>query len=107
MTQSTTMQPNLTIVRHTPNTEELGRIAYDNMLKVMGRNLENGKHTAGGWNEGSEANPRWHLHRCMRHCQQAIMIMDWVEMNDKETVETHVRHALARATLALAQVTNQ
>ena len=28
-----------------------------------------------------------------------------LEQKDRETVETHVRHALARATLALAQVT--
>jgi hypothetical protein len=95
----------LEIVRRTPNSETLARIAYDNVLTVMGRNLANGKHEDGGWNEGAEANPKWHLHRAVRHCVQAMMLMDGVEPKDRENIETHVRHALARATLALAQVT--
>lgn len=105
MTTATVMLGDVKIIKKTPSSDELAKIASDNVMAVMGKNLANGKHEDGGWNKGAEASPKWHLHRAVRHCVQAMMLMDGVEPKDQETIEIHVRHALARATLALAQVT--
>lgn len=95
------------IERTTPSTEQLAEIAYTTMIEVMDESLVSGKHGSGSWNQGVESDPRWHLARVARHALQALMILDGVELKDQESVAIHARNALARACLALAQITGE
>jgi len=102
MTTTTCLTP--TITRHTPSNEELAELAYRAVLDVMEESLASGKHGQGTWNQGVEANPRWHLTRVIRHATQALMLLDGLELRDEESVQIHTRNALVRCCLAYAQL---
>jgi len=101
-TFTTTMQAK--ILSNTPTTEQLAEMACLAMIETMGESLERGKHGEGSWNEGAEANPKWHLTRVIRHANQAIMLLDGLDHKDLESIQVHTRNALARCCLAYAQL---
>lgn len=90
--------------KKTPSTTELVRFVSGVVACLMEEGVRNKKHRAGGWNEGCEANPRWHLYRCSRHALEAIAIMDGVSKDNKESALQHANRAIARAVLSAWQL---
>ena len=88
----------------TPSTTELARLASGIVACLMEEGLRTRKHRAGGWNEGAEADPRWHLFRCARHANEAIAILDGVSKDTKESAFQHANRAVARAVLSAYQL---
>lgn len=95
--------PHAVEVRETPTTEELCRIASKAVSDAMNESLKYGKHESGSWNQGEEANPMWHLTRSARHTLNAIMEYENLCPKANENTYIHIRNAIARLTLALAQ----
>lgn len=107
MTTTTCLRARIT--ECTPSNEELAAISYHAVLSTMVESLAKDKHRQGSWNQGIEANPRWHLTRVIRHATQALMLLDGLELKDEESVQIHTRNALVRCCLAYAQlgITNE
>lgn len=91
----------------TPSTAELSKFAGGIVCSIMNEGIKTRKHRAGGWNEGAESDPRWHLFRCARHALDAIALLDGVSRDNRETAIEHAIRSLARAVLASYQLIEQ